>query len=359
MSKSRGHVIDPLEVMARYGTDAFRFTLGALAAQGRDIRLAEERIEGYRNFANKIWNAARFVLTNLDGYDPRLARKAEPTLAERWILSRLSRTIGAVRTALGAYRFNDAASAIYQFLWHEYCDWYLECAKLTLYRSADPAARARTLETLVSVLETTLRLLHPLMPFITEEVWQRLPHKGDSIMIAPFPKISRKARDPQAEAEMELFMGIVSAIRNIRSEMRVPPAAELRALLKPADRATGDRLTPLVPMIQALARCEASVDLLAARPPASALAVVGPAECFVPLAGLVDLAAERQRLSKEIRKAEDEIRFLEEKLGRPEFRERAPAEVVEREEARLAEQKALRAKLLESLGRMEDAAGVG
>lgn len=178
-------------------------------------------------------------------------------------------------------------------------------------------------------------------------------------MIAPFPKISRKVRDPEAEAEMELFMGIVSAIRNIRGEMRIPPAAELRALLKPADRATGDRLTPLVPMIQALARCEVGVDPLAARPPASALAVVGSVECFVPLAGLVDLAAERQRLNKEIRKAEDEIRFLEEKLGRPEFRERAPAEVVEREEARLAEQKALRAKLLESLGRLEDAAGVG
>jgi valyl-tRNA synthetase len=359
MSKSRGNVIDPLEVMDRYGTDAFRFTLVALAAQGRDIRLAEERIEGYRNFANKIWNAARFVLANLEGYDPHLARQAEPTLAERWIRSRLSHTIGAVRKALGAYRFNEAASAIYQFLWHEYCDWYLECAKLTLYQSPDPTIRARAQQTCVSVLETTLRLLHPFMPFLTEEIWQRLPHAGDSIMIAPFPKASRKAQDPPAEAEMALFMGIVTAIRNIRSEMRVPPATPLRAILRPATQETADRLGPLVPLIRALARCEASVNLGATRPRASALAIVGPVECFVPLEGLVDLSAERQRLSREIRKAEDEIRFLEEKLTRQEFRERAPAEVVEREAVRLAEQQTLRAKLRESLARLVDAAGVG
>jgi len=374
MSKSKGNVVDPVEVMDRFGTDAFRFTLASLAVPGvRDIRISEERIEGYRNFANKIWNAARFVLSNLEGYDPRLARQAEPTLAERWILSRLSHTVGTVRKALGAYRFNDAAGAIYQFLWHEYCDWYLECAKLTLYRSTEPAAKARTRHTCVVVLETTLRLLHPFMPFITEEIWQRLPTRsvgarvqgagtrraGDSIMIAPFPKASRKAQDPAAEAEMELLMGIVTAIRNIRGEMRIPPATTLHALLKPADRETGDRLIPMVPLIQALARCEVSVNPEVARPAASALAVVGPVECFVPLAGLVDLAVERQRLQKEIRKAEDEIRFLEEKLGRPEFRERAPAEVVEREAARLAEQQALRAKLLESLGRLEDAARVG
>ncbi len=356
---SPGNVIDPLEVMDRYGTDAFRFTLVALAAQGRDIRLAEERIEGYRNFANKIWNAARFVLANLEGYDPHLARQAEPTLAERWIRSRLSHTIGAVRKALGAYRFNEAASAIYQFLWHEYCDWYLECAKLTLYQSPDPTIRARAQQTCVSVLETTLRLLHPFMPFLTEEIWQRLPHAGDSIMIAPFPKASRKAQDPPAEAEMALFMGIVTAIRNIRSEMRVPPATPLRAILRPATQETADRLGPLVPLIRALARCEASVNLGATRPRASALAIVGPVECFVPLEGLVDLSAERQRLIREIRKAEDEIRFLEEKLTRQEFRERAPAEVVEREAVRLAEQQTLRAKLRESLARLDDAAGVG
>ncbi len=359
MSKSRGNVIDPLAVMDRYGTDAFRFTLAALAAQGRDIRLAEERIEGYRNFANKIWNAARFVLTNLDGYDARSARRARPTLPERWITSRLSHTIAAVRKALRAYRFNDAAGAIYQFLWHEYCDWYLESAKLTLYRSPDPAAKARTQETCLQVLETTLRLLHPFMPFITEEIWQRLPHEGESIMLARFPRASRKAQDPVAEAEMELFMGIVSAVRNIRAEMRISPGTTLSALLRPDSREAADRLEALAPLIQALARCEVRIDPGAARPAASALAVVGPVECFVPLAGLVDLAAERQRLAKEIKKSEDEVGFLQGKLARPEFRERAPREVVEREAGRLAEQQSLRAKLLESLRRLDDATRVG
>src|SRR5262249_30523621 len=161
MSKSKGNVVDPLEVMERYGTDALRFTLAALAAQGRDIRLSNERIEGYRNFANKLWNAARFVLSNLEGYRPALARKAPPSLAERWIKSRLAGTMGEARRPLTAYRFNDAAGAIYQFLWHEFCDWYLEWSKLTLYKSDDPATRARTQATLVEVLETTLRLLHP------------------------------------------------------------------------------------------------------------------------------------------------------------------------------------------------------
>lgn len=178
-------------------------------------------------------------------------------------------------------------------------------------------------------------------------------------MVAPFPKASRKTQDPTAEAEMELFMGIVTAIRTVRAETRIPPAPTLRAILKPADRATADRLTPLAPLIQVLARCEVAVEPGAARPRASALAIVGPVECFIPLAGLVDLAAERERLAKEIRKAESEIRFLDEKLERPEFRQRAPVEVVEREAARLAEQQSLRAKLIESLGRLEDAARIG
>src|SRR5213079_1884194 len=156
MSKSKGNVADPLEVMDRYGTDAFRFTLAALAGLGRDVRISDERIEGYRNFTNKLWNAARLVLSNLDGYDAAKARKAEPALADRWIQSRLAATVGTVRTALRRYRFNDAASAVYQFLWHEYCDWYLELAKLSLYRAVEPAERLRTQHTLVEVLEATV-----------------------------------------------------------------------------------------------------------------------------------------------------------------------------------------------------------
>src|SRR2546429_7411746 len=198
--------------MDKYGTDAFRFTLAALAGLGRDSRTRAERIEGYRNFANKLWNAARLVLSNLDGYDAAKARKLEPALADRWIQSRLAATIGAVRTALRRYRFNDGASAVYRFVWHEYCDWYLEIAKLSLYRAAEPAERLQTQRTLAETLEATLRLLHPVMPFITEEIWQRLPHKGDSIMVAPYPKAGRKQHDPTAEREMSAVMDVVTAV---------------------------------------------------------------------------------------------------------------------------------------------------
>jgi len=364
MSKSKGNVIDPLMVMDKYGTDAFRFTLAALAAQGRDIRLSEERVEGYRNFANKIWNAARFVLTNLEGYDPRAAKQASPTLADRWIRSRLARAVETVRRSLAAYRFNDAASAVYQFLWHEFCDWYVECSKLTLYRSEDSAARAHTQRTLAEVLEATLRLLHPFMPFITEEIWQRLApatsrgQAGDSIMIARFPRGSRKHLDPDAEREMALFMEIVTAIRNIRGEMRIPPSVTLTAILKPAGQDVAERLLGQVAQIRALARADVTLDPAAVRPPASAMALAGEVECYILLGGAVDLEAERQRLTKEIRKADEEIAFLKGKLSRSEYRAKAPAEVVERDERRLVEQEAIRAKLEESLGRIHDSSPV-
>ncbi len=350
MSKSKGNVIDPLVVMDKYGTDAFRFTLVALAAQGRDVRLAEERIEGYRNFANKIWNASRLVLSNLDGFDARLARPAAPSLADRWIRSRLNAAIGVVRRAIDGYRFNEAASAVYQFLWHEFCDWYLEIAKRSLYARDNPAQRARTQATLVEVLETTLRLLHPFMPFITEDIWQRLPHKGDSIMVAPFPGVSKRNADPEAERDMAPIIEIVSAVRNIRSESKISPAVELQVTVKPADASRAAVLGEAVAVTSAVTRAVVTISPEATRPPNSAVAATRAAdEIYVHLAGVVDLTAERERLAKEIRKSEEEIAFLEAKLGRKEFVERAPAEVVGRERTRLDEQRRLRAKLSESL----------
>ncbi|HKX05076.1 MAG TPA: valine--tRNA ligase, partial [Methylomirabilota bacterium] len=272
MSKSKGNVVDPLHVMDKYGTDAFRFTLAALAAQGRDIRLAEERIEGYRNFANKIWNAARLVLTNLEGYDPALARRGTPSVADRWIKSRLAEATAQVRKAIDAYRFNDAASAVYQFLWHEYCDWYLEIAKRSLYQPESPAARAVTQRTLVETLEATLRLLHPFMPFISEELWQRLPHQGESIMIAPFPKATRKGRDPEAERLMAPILDFVSAIRTIRSESRISPAVELAVSVKPAGPEVAGALAAGAAVIGSLARAAITVSADGARPANSAMA---------------------------------------------------------------------------------------
>ncbi len=349
MSKSKGNVVDPLSVMDKYGTDAFRFTLAALAAQGRDIRLAEERIEGYRNFANKIWNAARLVLTNLEGYDPALARRGTPSVADRWIKSRLTEATAQVRKALDTYRFNDAASAVYQFLWHEYCDWYLEIAKRSLYQPESPAAKAVTQRTLVETLEATLRLLHPFMPFISEELWQRLPHAGESIMIAPFPKATRKGRDAEAERLMAPVLDFVSAIRTVRSESRISPAVELAVTVKPSGPAVAAALESSLAVIGSLARAAVTVSRDGARPSGSAVATTPSGDVFVRLEGVVDFEAERQRLRKEIERARKEIAFLEGKLGRPEFVERAPAEVVERERERLVEQRQIEQKLSTSL----------
>ncbi len=349
MSKSKGNSVDPLSVMERYGTDAFRFTLAALAAQGRDIRVAEERIEGYRNFANKIWNAARLVLTNLEGYDPALARRGTPSVADRWIRSRLSEAIAQVRKAIDTYRFNDAASAVYQFLWHEFCDWYLEIAKRSLYQPESPEAKAVTQRTLVETLETTLRLLHPFMPFISEELWQRLPHKGESIMIAPFPRATRKGRDAEAERLMAPVLDFVSAIRTVRSESRISPAVELAVTVKPATPAVAVSLESSLAVIGGLARAAITISRDGARPKAAAVATTPSGDVFVRLEGVVDFEAERQRLRKEIERARKEIAFLEGKLGRPEFVERAPAEVVERERERLVDQRQIEQKLTTSL----------
>ncbi len=358
MSKSRGNVIDPLEVMERFGTDALRFTLAALAAQGRDIRLSEERIEGYRNFANKLWNAARFVLTNLDGYAPTRAQEVAPSLPDRWIRSRLARTITAVKRGLRAYRFNDAAGALYQFLWHEFCDWYVECSKLALHQSDDLRARALTQKTLVETVEVTLRLLHPFMPFITEEIWQRLP-KGkrspESIMIADFPRAPRRALDLAAEVEMERLMALVGAIRNIRGEMGIPPLRPLRVLVRPSDRTQAAVLQASQPLVEALARVELSVDPKATRPPASALALFSGIECYVLLEGVVDFEAEARRLEKELRKVEAALQFVEAKLSRDDFRSKAPAEVVERETERRDDLTRTVQRLTESLERIREA----
>jgi valyl-tRNA synthetase len=346
MSKSKGNVVDPLAIMTTYGTDAFRFTLAALAAQGRDIRISDERVEGYRNFANKLWNAARLVLSNLEGYDPAGAM-APPGLAERWIQSRLQGAIAVVREALEAYRFNDAAGAIYQFLWNDLCDWYLEIAKIALYRGDDAAARCRVQHTLVTTLETTLRLLHPFMPFITEELWQRLPHAGASIMIAPYP-LPSTAADAAAERDMALLVQAVTAIRNIRGEMRLSPATTLNATVRAA-AADEPVLQANRVLVGTLARARVTLDPQATRPRASALGVAGQSEIYVELEGLVDLAAERQRLEKEIKRAGEAMAFTRAKLSRPDFTERAPAEIVDKERDKLAELEALHAKLVASL----------
>jgi valyl-tRNA synthetase len=342
MSKSKGNVIDPLTVIDAYGTDAFRFTLAAFAAQGRDIKLAEERIAGYRNFANKIWNAARFALMNLEGFDPDTVDLSAVQLsnADRWILFRLNEAAREVDEALTAYRFNDAAGALYRFTWSEFCDWYIELIKDDLYR-ADNERQETARYVLWTVLEQLLRLLHPFMPFITEEIWQALPggKTAASIMLASYP-VPRAEWDAYRDgaAEMELVMEVIKAIRNIRGEMEVAPSREIAAILDCRSDATLSLLKHNEVYIMRLARLASlAIGQGVARPEDAALQVAGDVEIVVPLKGLVDVEEEEKRLAKELGKIDKDIEFLGKKLENPSFVERAPADVVAKEREKLEE----------------------
>jgi len=240
MSKSKGNVIDPLSVMEKYGTDALRFTLAAMASPGRDIKLSEQRIEGYRNFANKIWNAARFVHLNLKD-QPLPADSNSQLLADQWISTRLQRCVHSVNENLEAYRFDEAANQLYRFIWHEYCDWYLELIKPRL-NSAEPEAEASR-GVMVNTLEVLLRLLHPFMPFITEEIWQKLPHEGESIVVSQFPESRSLSLEEEAtERIMEDIISIIREIRSIRSTLNIPPIERLQAGLKVDQKEFGDMI---------------------------------------------------------------------------------------------------------------------
>jgi len=355
MSKSRGNVVDPLLVIEKYGTDAFRFTLAAFAAQGRDVRLSEERLAGYRNFANKIWNASRFTLSNLEGYDPhRPAGKAEPTLADRWILSRANQAIFQVRQALDSYKFNEAASAVYQFLWHEFCDWYIELIKPVLYQDEDPAKKWVAQNTLARVLDTSLRLLHPFMPFITEEIWQVLPGNKGSVMIAEFPRVQEGEVQPKAEADMGLIMDVIGAIRNLRSELNVPPSKQVEAVLQSKNPEALKTVEQNRIYVASLARTEKmTFQTGGQKPKVSATAVAGDVEIYVPLKGLINLDDEEKRIQKEIAKIAEDLSRINLKLQNEEFLRKARAEAVdkEREKARTLAEK--QAKFKEGLERVQ------
>ena len=329
MSKSKGNVIDPLNVIDQFGTDAFRFTLAALAAQGRDIKLSEERISGYRHFVNKLWNSARLVLMNLDGDDPAKEGAIVHSLADRWILSRLQQVSEEVTKALEEYRFNDGASSCYQFVWHELCDWYLEMAKEGIY-SENGAIRKSTLSVLLAALKAVVKLLHPFMPFVTEEIWQRLPGVQGSIMTAPFPESGEFPFDAQAVKEMSLVMGAITGIRNIRGEMNLPPGKKVDIVIEAPDLNDAEILRHNIPHLRSLAKVE-SIDIGAsvAKPEGSATAVFGQNQVHVLLKGLLNFEEEKKRLRKEIAKVEKDLDMLDRKLANPQFREKAAAEIIE------------------------------
>ncbi len=328
MSKSKGNVIDPLQVMDQFGTDAFRFTLAALAAQGRDIKLSEERIRGYRHFVNKMWNAARFVIMNLGLERDVEGKNMASSLQDRWILTRLGKVSEEVAQAIEDYRFNDAATLCYRFVWHEFCDWYLEMAKEVLY-GQDESARESSRSVIQEVLMAVLKLMHPFMPFVTEEIWQRLPKGKGSIMTAKFPEASDFVRDDETEKEMEMLMGVITGIRNIRGEMNIPPSKRVNVLIDVQDEKDADVLKGNMFHIKNLAKVDdMSVGSGVDKPEASATAVFGQNQVHVVLKGLLDFQEERRRLKKEIKKIEKDFEFSKKKLSNQGFLKKAPSEVV-------------------------------
>ncbi|MDF1553912.1 MAG: valine--tRNA ligase [Deferrisomatales bacterium] len=361
MSKSLGNALDPLELIDEFGADVLRFTLVAFAAQGRDIRLSKTRFEGYHRFLNKIWNASKFALMNLEEFDPATQEIpfADLPIQDRWIRSRLRDAAAETRTHLDAYEFDKAAGAVYRFLWHELCDWYLEMAKRPLYAEGGDTARLAAQQTLIAGFDGVFRLLHPFMPFVSEELWHKLPwpaylgERPASLVIAPFPHPEQLPADPAAVVTVENVQAVISAIRNVRGEMNVPPGRKVSALVQgPAAAAAAIRNE--ADTVVALAGL-GTLEFLtphAAKPEHAAATVAGELEIFLPLSGLVDLAEEERRLAKEIAKLEKDAEGVAKKLGNPQFVDKAPEAVVAKERARADEMQQTLGKLRANLARV-------
>jgi valyl-tRNA synthetase len=361
MSKSKGNVIDPLSVIDQYGTDAFRFTLAAFAAQGRDIKLAEERIAGYRNFCNKVWNAARFTMMNLEGFNPDgiSLDRLELSQGDKWILHRLNETTRIVDETLTGYRYNESAMALYQFTWSEFCDWYLELSKQDIYNGT-PERKLATQYVLWHTLENLLRLLHPFMPFITEEIWQALPgvKSTPTIMQAPYPEYCESRSFPVEATDMEKIMAVIGGIRNIRGEMEVPPSKQIAVILSCASEESLRLLKHNEGSIISLARVsDLAIGIAIDKPQDASIQVAGDVQIYVPLKGLVDVAAEEERLLKEIGKLDKEIEMFSKKLESPAFVDRAPVEIVAKERQKLADVQGKKLVLEESLDKIRNVKG--
>ncbi len=352
MSKSTGNAMDPMELIEQYGCDAMRFTLLALAVPGRDLKLAPARLEGYRNFATKIWNAARFAEMNgatesaLAGYDP----SACTAPVNRWIVGKTVEAHAELARNLAQYRFDEAASQVFHFVWHRLCDWYIELAKPLL---AEGPLVAETRATLAWALEQTLLLMHPLMPFLTETLWQELGYAKKGLLATQrLPHYAEGLADPEAEAEIDWLIQLVSEVRALRSEMNVPPGAKVDLLVSGAGEMTRKRLAEQVEIVTRLARLSSVEAVDHPLPKGSALFVIGEATAAIPLAGVIDLAAERARLEKEVGKLEKEATKLERKLGNADFLAKAPEEVVEENRERLADMTGRRERLSDALARL-------
>lgn len=345
MSKSEGNIIDPLEMIDKYGTDALRFTLAALAIPGMDISLSEERMAGYRAFVNKIWNASRFVLMNLDDKQAEM-NEDEMTLADRWIRSRLNRINGEMNEALEEYKFYEAADRIYHFVWHEFCDWYIELVKPAL-KEGNATSQAVLIET----LDQILRLLHPFMPFITEEIWQHFPREGKSLAVASFPQSRGDFQDKEAEAAMTLLQQAIVGLRTIRAENRIAPKKKIDLLVKVKKTKEKKLIQRHQIYIQTLANIR-KISIRDDFPPGEKLlkGIAGLWEIAIPLEeDIFDLDKEKKRIQKEISKIETEIHKIKKRLGDEQFLNRAPKQVIRENSGRLRSLKAKKGKLEESL----------
>ncbi len=352
MSKTKGNVLDPLDLIDQFSGDAVRFTLAALAAQGRDIKLSTSRIQGYRNFTTKLWNAARYVEMNDCAMPAFFAAENNLQTVNRWIVDRLARVTGEVQSAIESYRFNEAASALYQFAWHEYCDWYLEITKPIL-QGDDDAARSETKATLLWVLHGLLHLLHPFMPFITEELWERMgPEDAKLLIVDDWPVVYEGLFDEDAAAEIDWVIKVISEIRSVRADIRLPPKAVLPLFHKDADDNTRTRLKEHSPLIRQLARLS-KINLTDRFELGTVQFVVGEVTYGIPLAGIVDLKQESARLQKEIDKLSDEIGKFDKKFANKKFISKAPPAVVEEQRERREDAAAARGKLASALAQIE------
>ncbi len=349
-------------MIEKYGADALRFTLTSFAAMGRDIKLSEQRIEGYKHFMNKIWNATRFAMMNLPDEIPAIELGEADGLANRWILHRLEEVKKAIVAATKEYKFNEIAQTLYKFIWSELCDWYLEMVKPALYGD-DEAQKAATQKVLWTVLSETMILLHPVTPFITQEIWSSLPRpadddRSDDIATLPFPEMRDECLHPESVKEMDLFMGVVSGTRNIRTELLIEPAKKLDLLIRTVSDEDRELLEANVHLIMSLARLEkVTIGPAVEAPKASGAAVVQGNELSVPLEGVVDFDAELVRLDKNLTRLEKTMIGVTKKLGNPGFVNNAPEAVVEKEKAKLAEMEEEKTKLTQLKERLESVMG--
>lgn len=347
MSKSLGNGIDPLEVIEKYGADAMRYMISTGSTPGQDLRFRWERVEQARNFANKIWNASRFALMNLEGFTAAdIDISGELGTADRWILHRLNETSRDITRLIDAYEFGETGRLLYNFIWDDLCDWYIEFAKLSLY-GEDQAAKKKTQSVLAYVLDRTMRLIHPFMPFISEEIWQHLPHEGETVMLASWPVYDPAFENPESVAEMNLLMDVIRAVRNIRAEVNVPMSKKVELLLKPVNEQIAgiiDRNADYIRRFCNTSEYQSSLEL--ATPEKAMTAVVTGVELFLPLAGLIDIAQEIARLEKEIQHLNSEVERVEKKLNNPGFVSKAPEKVIEEERAKLADYSDKRSKVI-------------